>query len=561
MTFPQNRKDYGLKMTLKRLFSELYPEHDSTNSLGEILQKVSYILTSKEAGVSTRTNGKYDIQYYQNLYLKYRFPNEPSCDPLKSITKLLQDFFNGVPLLQSSKMYLNIGAPVNVYSSAILAIAQNYNICGVNEDSAGATLAAEKILVSYMSKLAKINPQLSSGFFTFGGTGTILCAMKIGICKSQRNVNTLGIKPKIFSLVTHNAHYSHKVCADWLGMGRYNAVVMPPTLDGATDILKAEKLARKFLDAGGKLSSIILNGGTTYDHIIDDIQAFVEMRKRLITDYDLEYSPHIHVDSVIGWSWLTFNGYNFKKNIHNIPKEALHKIFTQKKKIESIRLADSWGVDFHKGIGGCPIPCSVFIVNNKNDLTHISKRLDPNTNMHQIVQEMSSITPSEFTLETSRQTGAALAALLSMNILGKSGYQQYLGNLTACADVIRATMKNNKKEMCICNPHSNGFCVVFRLYPFGISAPANIKSESKKHHDYINDYNKSFFIWYIKGINKSWDTEFSYSEGYTKLNGTKIICLKFYLASPHYEIKHMPKVIENILSAKHIFDKEVWASL
>jgi glutamate/tyrosine decarboxylase-like PLP-dependent enzyme len=58
----------------------------------------------------------------------------------------------------------------------------------------------------------------------------------------------------------------------------------------------------KTIESGDKISSIILNGGTTYNHTIDEIKAIVDLRNYMTEKYELDYKPHIHVDSVIGWS-------------------------------------------------------------------------------------------------------------------------------------------------------------------------------------------------------------------------------------------------------------------
>ena len=38
------------------------------------------------------------------------------------------------------------------------------------------------------------------------------------------------------------------------------------------------------------------------------------VRERLVREYQLDYTPHIHADAVIGWAWCVFNDYDFAAN-------------------------------------------------------------------------------------------------------------------------------------------------------------------------------------------------------------------------------------------------------
>ena len=84
-----------------------------------------------------------------------------------------------------------------------------------------------------------------------------------------------------------------------------------------------------------------------------------------------------------------FSGYDFDKNILDIEPDALEKISRQYSKIAQVKFADSWGVDFHKGVGACPVDCSVVIINDIEDLNLLSKKEGANIDIHQLAPEFS----------------------------------------------------------------------------------------------------------------------------------------------------------------------------
>ena len=54
--------------------------------------------------------------------------------------------------------------------------------------------------------------------------------------------------------------------------------------------------------------------GTTDAFGVDDLDAIADLRDRLVEDYGLDYTPHVHADAVIGWAWSVFNDYDFERN-------------------------------------------------------------------------------------------------------------------------------------------------------------------------------------------------------------------------------------------------------
>lgn len=535
-------------------YKELFEVVNKKSLLPEYQRYCELLLDKKnKSSRSARVPGMYGKSEYLKLFKKYQKIPEKGIEPKEVISKTIEDFFTGIPRWKSPKLVHNVGAPVNVLSSTIYSLALDENIYNINEGLAGNAMAAEQIVVNLLSRLAKINKQ-TVGLFTFGGTGTNFYATKMGIKKADPESGNKGIKKNIKAVITEDSHYSHLVCTDWLGLGMDNVIILKARVDRRSDIKDAEEKIKNALNSGGLISSIILNGGTTYDHAIDDIPAFVKMRDRLVKNYKLNYKPHIHVDSVIGWSWLFFLDYQWRKNPLKIKRNVLNVLKKQTKRISSIKYADSWGIDLHKGIGGCPLPCSLIIFNNPDDLNLISKKKGSVIQMAQIAEEFCCLSPADFTLETSRPGGAPLAALVSLYSMGKEGFQRSLANLMSDTLYLREKI-STIRDFYVLNQRSLGFATMVRIYPKGISQKEDIEKNS-----IINKYIKKFFEWDQKvRMMKNKGIEYSVSSAYIKLqNGEEVCAIKIYPVSPHFSKKEVIELIRTLVKQKEIFDREIW---
>lgn len=561
------RKNFNLSK-IKKLFPLDYRFHLFTKycRIGE--KSLDKIMKNKNAG---RIPGTFNLKKYLILEKKYgKLPKQGRL-PSKMIDEIINDFFSGAPLWRSPNLQHNVGAAVNVAASAAYALALDVNIYNINSELAGNALAAERAVAKILADLGNLDKNKSHGIFTFGGTATNLYAMKVAISKISPCVTFDGIPKNIKFLITEDAHFSHGVSANWLGIGTKNLIVIPANEDRRSNLKEAENRAKEILETGNILAGMIINGGTTYDHVIDDIAGFINLRDKLVKKYSLRYVPHIHFDTVIGWAWLMFKGYNFKLNPFNFSKDALKKLRLQYQRVSKINLADSWGVDFHKGVGGCPIPCSVFMLKNKKDFLFLSKKADSLTLTHQLAEEFSFESPSDYTLETSRPGGAPIAALIALHTLGQKGYQLYLGRLIELVTFFRKLIQEIP-DMIVINPYSLGYVTMIAIVPPKLNQ--NFKNlPSKKKFLYlknnapseaitqINNYMKAFFKWDNETrMNRYFETIYSYSSSYIKTNcGVKLSALKFYPVSPHLNESYIEKAVKVLKIQKENFDKNIWA--
>ncbi len=472
----------------------------------------------------------------------------------KVISGVVKEFLDGVPNWRSPKLQYNICAPVNITSQALLSLAQELNIHNINNDFSGKCLLAERLVSEMMADLIDIKKEKVRGLFSFGGTASNLYAMKLAINKAFPNAGKKGIPSNVYMIITSNAHFSHKTVADWLGVGIDHLITIEADEENRSIADDAKNKAEQVIENGGIIAGFFLNGGPFYDFSIDDIKKFIDLRDKLIRKYNLNYVPHIHVDSVIGWIWLMFNGYNFKTNPLKIPKEVLPAIEEQFKRAYQIRLADSWGVDFHKGLGGCPVPCGLFISNNRSEMLLLSKSHRGICDTHQLGNDWSIDDPSDITIETSRSAGLPLAAIGSLLTLGKNGFRSFLANQIMATNIFRKIISKDDNFL-VGNPKSLGFNTMIVLAPsnnFKKITPdweafKCIVEKDEKLLDSLNEKLKSFYEWTLKQEGPDSKLGCSFSRSFAKTKSGKTISgLKYCIVSPHINERIIKKEVQKL---------------
>lgn len=531
---------------------EIYPISNESGKLTYYIDIINRILDKKHMkGNKVRIPQNIDRDGLLNKYKELPYEGmKIEC----VISQLTEDFFQGTSNWGNLLWSYNVGTAPSVNAIAMYTAALIENIYLINDDLAGNCCHIEQIISNLFKQLVK--KENLKGLFTFGGTGTNLYGIKLGLDKTSLESIKCGMKKDVKIMITEDAHYAHITCADWLGVGIDNVVKMK-SKGLYTDVEAAREQMCSLIKKGKMIAVIIINGGTTYNIAIDDIKAFRDMINEVVEEFQLDYTPHLHVDAVIGWSWLFYNDYNFELNELNIENNVLEVIRFQTRKMSEIKYADSWGVDFHKGVGGCPIPTSMFLVNNELELNYLTKNRYNGLKMHQIVAELSKSNPSDYTLETSRSAGPALAALSNLLVLGRKGYQKLLQNLIECTLAFRKELSCSR-YIFVSNSESMGYCTMARIYE-NIS---DMKKEevalrnsefSDRNKEIIrktNELTKSFYVWDKENrMIKEREFEYSYSSGFKKIDdGLSIEALKFYMVSPHMNVNQAKEMAHVLMS-------------
>ena len=520
------------------------------------------------SGDTPRVPGWTGAAGYKEFVERYGIlPQGPIKDLRGLVRSLAQDALAGAVNWRCPELQYNLGAAVNVVAGVLYALALDVNVYLINDGLAGNAVAAERAVGRILAALAGADPDRAHGVFVFGGTGTIAYGIKAGLRKVAPASSCSGRPERVKVVITEDAHFSHATAADWLGIGSDDLVVVPADGERRSRMEDAERLLRAVLQSGDMIPTIIINGGTTYDHAVDDIPGWVRLRARLVEDYALPYVPHLHVDSVIGWAWLPFRGYDFDANPLRINPAALGLIRKQYERIRYLHLADSWGVDFHKGVGACPIDCSIVMFNDRTDLARLSRSRIPQSAIHQLAEEFSVESPVEYTLETSRAGGKAIAALASLHALGQDGYRALLTNLIENTLLLRQ-LTAAASDMIVLNPHALGYQTMIRLYPPAMSGDPKAGREMTDTGPEMaafvergNMYLKQFFSWdngERMDVNAG-GVVYSFSRKYVKApSGVDLSGLKFYPTSPRISPWHVRQAVELLRERKRWFDELHW---
>jgi glutamate/tyrosine decarboxylase-like PLP-dependent enzyme len=443
----------------------------------------------------------------------------------------------------------------------VLPSMYNPNLC--SDESGRGFSEAEVRAASIVARLVGYDPAASGGVFTFGGTGTLLYGVKIGLEKALPGTFRLGIaRPSVADsrdgvagysravlLCSQQSHYACSTVAAWLGIGQENVIRVRSTLANAIDVASCEEAAREQLSAGNVIAAIVATMGTTDAFGIDDLAGLYAMRERLMADFKLPYKPHLHADAVIGWAWSVFRDYDFADNPLGFRGRTVRALAAAVSRIRHLALADSLGVDFHK-TGFAPYISSLFLLRDRADFAAVVRQRDTMPYLYHTGEYH----PGMFTLETSRSGTGVMAALANLLLLGKDGFRTLIGHAVEMAEVLRELIIS-RPELSVLNDQNYGPVTLFRAYPPGVDtfravererSDPSYASEVTKH----NELNRRVFQRVAAEALAGRGVAIGFTDNYRTTDAGQPICaLKSYVLSPFADEQQMHAVIEHVLAA------------
>lgn len=473
-------------------------------------------------------------------------PQDPAC-----VLEDLSAYFQRAVQWEKAETMINITPPANLLSIACACFTSLFNPNFAQDEPSGWLMTTELAVVKFIACLAGWDADTAGGIFTFGGKGTNLYAGKIGLTKAIRNVRHSGVGGCHAVLFTNEkAHPCHLEAADWLGLGRDSCVVVKTTQNGQLDLEDFEKALWDALSSGKHIACITINGGTTNEVIVDPIQKVVDIRDRAVAKFHLDYVPHIHVDSVIGWVWLMFASYDFENNPLGMTTTELMKISSMRDKIKEIRYADSFGVDFHK-TGFCPYVSSCIMVRQRKDLLILGGRDE--TDLREM--KLGEYAPFEWSLELTRSSNGPVSAYVALKLFGKQGFQELIYRIFSNGEYIRSLLEQEENFEVI-NPETEGFATLFVILPPG---------SKKRFQDYIREgragellhYNHQFFLFLLEKFEEG-EVGFrlTFSRSYRPYGSpTKTGCMKIYQSSPVSKKDRISEIMRSLFAMKQKYDQ------
>lgn len=489
------------------------------------------------------------IEYLQKCKLNYNSLTA------KETFEYIAPLYQNLPNWNNPGTMINVIPPVNLVSMASMSFTELYNPNFAQDTYAGLLITSELEVTKYISELVNWNWKKSLGVFTFGGKGTNLYATKIALTKACPESQSLGCeRNKYFIITSENAHPCHYEVCNWLGIGKDNCIEAKCDLDGRVNIEETEKVICQNIENGKIFLGFNLNGGSTNELTIDPIEKISELNKKVINKYKLNYTPHIHVDSVLGWVYLFFNQYDYDSNPLKIEKEYLNKIKSLNKKVQEFKYADSLGIDFHK-TGFCPYVSSLFIVKDRKDFY----KLNPEKEIDLEELYYGNYNPFETTLELTRASSGPIMALTTLKSLGIIGFQEIIANMFSTTEKFRKLLLEND-NICIINNDTKWLATLFIIKPekFKSLEIEEILKLNEQELSMIKDYNVNYAKYILqKAKNGEISFVFTSSRSYKIPNtNIKLGTLKAYPMSVFLTETEVSNLVEEIFNTIEDYKKD-----
>lgn len=483
-----------------------------------------------------------------NAAKRQRIDEQPRS--LEQVTQTLVEHLSGMFLWGHPRAQINVIASPTIPSIIGGLLPSIYNPNLVSEESSRQIAAAEVEVTAITADLVGYDAERAAGLFTFGGTGTLLYGVKLGLEKACPGTRMHGLREQPVLFCSERAHYACLSVANWLGIGQEHVIQVPCTPENEIRTCLLESMVRDVLKSGRKIAAIIATMGTTDHFGLDDLKSVREIRDRLVDEFGLDYTPHIHADAVIGWAWSVFNDYDFNQNPLKFRHRTVRALAGAHRRIRDLSLADSMGVDFHK-TGFTPYVSSLLLVRAAEDLELISRKPEETPYLF----HDGHYHPGRYTLEASRSGNGPMAALANLRLFGKNGFRALLGHLVTMAEVLREHLDGHTSTSVV-NKGNFGPVTLFRVYPDGVDTFSIAEKELRDpaHRDLLrahNDYNRRIFQLVQADALQGQGVVISLTDCYQETEyGEPIVALKSYILSPFSEEKYIDAVLESLWKAR-----------
>ena len=479
--------------------------------------------------------------------------------PLEEVISELVRCLDGMLIFGHPRSQVNVVAHPSIASivGVVLPSMYNPNLC--SDESGRGFSEAEVRVASMVARMIGYDPARAGGLFTFGGTGTLLYGVKIGLEKACPGTLQRGVHGPAVVLASQQSHYACLNVAGWLGIGQENVIRVPTHSDNSVDLAALDAAARQAIAEGNRIAAVIATMGTTDAFGLDDLAGVHALRERWVEELQLDYRPHLHADAVIGWAWSAFNEYDFAANALEFRGRTLRALAAAQNRIRHLPLADSLGIDFHK-TGFAPYISSMFLLRDRNDFRMIVRERESMPYLY----HSGEYHPGMFTLETSRGATGVMAALANLLQLGREGFCSLLGHAVDMAELLRELI-SARPELTTLNDENVGPVTLFRAYPsdvdtFQVKRREQSDPAFREQLRAYNEFNRRIFQRVHGEALEGRGVAIGFTDCYRlSAYGEPIVALKSYVLSPYVDAGRMRAIVEHVLEARRQVEQEIAA--
>ena len=148
----------------------------------------------------------------------------PGTSSIEEVTSDLVGYLQGMTIFGHPHTQQNVIPPPTIPSliGVLLSALHNPNVAW--DEYSRLVAQAEVEAAGITARLVGYDPEQASGVFTFGGTGTSLYGVKIGLEKACPQAMHKGVSEDAVLLVSEAGHYCAANIAGWLGIGTDNLI-------------------------------------------------------------------------------------------------------------------------------------------------------------------------------------------------------------------------------------------------------------------------------------------------------------------------------------------------
>lgn len=511
-----------------------------------------------------------------NSALTYTYPevknktiNQQS-EPLDQVITDTVNLFQGMPNVASPLTMANVWPQPNIASIVASTLPLIYMPNIIEGEYAWNVHKAELESAGMLANLFGWAPTKAGCIYTYGGSGCWLYGLKYALTRVLPNSRNKGIRVDGKVIVSSQSHYCRENATDWTGIGMDNLILIPT--DPQTNQMELGALEATLKELQEKkipVIEVVCTMGTTDASVFDPI---TEVRA-LMDKYpnpDGYGKALLYADAVAGWSWKSFETYDFEANPMQFSDEIKEIVKRNLKQIRGIHLADAVGIDFHK-FGWSPYISSCFLYKDAAEFETIMRRGD-----YAYLQEVTPYNPMYYTLEVSRSAAGSLAGWATMKYFGIEGLQAVLGGILEVRYYLDSLIAA-QPEMANADPNNTGFISLFRVYPKGIDAASQFQKELNdpayradliKYNNFNEAIGEKLFDWYINGkqVDGKYTPHMSYSTGFRTASWNEdgkdpegmVYALKSYPMNIFVNPDTMNQMMACVLAARDEVEKELF---